>query len=316
MTESELIAAILAGDVRAFGVLLRRHKPMLLRTARAILGDDAEAEDAVQEACLQAYRALATFRGDSKVSTWLVRITANEALMRRRRHLRAASAVPIDGQADADARDGVSHAPGPESEAVRTELHRVLDGHIEALPEEYRAVFRLRALEELGVGEVAAALGIPEATVRTRYFRARGLLREVMARELGQRPTLPPIVITDRDLALLRALKPHAALLRELERAAVVSPKVAMLAEAVTMNTQVLYTDQSIGAQRLVSIVFPHQAGGCACSVSILDPVGSALIGLSAGQAIEWCFPDGSEHRLRVDRVIHRDCPLSIAGTA
>jgi RNA polymerase sigma-70 factor (ECF subfamily) len=310
MNESELIASILAGNVHAFGVLIRRHNAMLLRTARAILRDHADAEEAVQEACLQAYRSLASFRGESKLSTWLVRITANEAMMRRRRRVRAAGAMPMDDSADADERDGVSLAPGPESEAVRADLHRLLDEHIESLPEEYRAVFRLRALQELSVAEVAAALGIPGATVRTRYFRACRLLRDVMARELDHRSTLPAIFITDRDAVQLRALKPHAALLREIERAEIVSPKAAMLAEAVTMNTQVVYTDASTGTQRLVNIVFPHQARGCACSVSVLDPVGSALIGLPAGQSIEWGFPDGSEHRLHVDRVIHRDCPL------
>lgn len=71
--------------MRALGFLMRRHNRTMYRTARAILGDDAEAEDAVQEACLRAYQRLGTFRGESKLSTWLVRITANEALMRRRR---------------------------------------------------------------------------------------------------------------------------------------------------------------------------------------------------------------------------------------
>ena len=280
-----------------------RHERMLLRTARAILRDDAEAEDAVQEAYLQAYGALGTFRGESKLSTWLVRITANEALMRRRRHVNASLVIPIDGNADAAERDGMSYAPGPESEAVQAEMHRRLEERVDSLPDEYRAVFRLRALEEFSVRETAAALGIPDATVRSRYFRARGLLRESMAHEFDKRLSLPPIFITHTDRDRLMLLKPHAALLRELDRAAVISPKAAMRARAVRMNTQVLYTDETTGAQRLVDIVFPHEAGGCAGSVSILAPIGSALIGLPAGQAIEWHFPDGIQHRLRVDQV-------------
>jgi RNA polymerase sigma-70 factor (ECF subfamily) len=170
--------------MRAFEALMRLHNRTLYRTARAILRDDAAAEDAVQEAYLQAYRALARFRGESKLSTWLVRITANVALMRRRREVRAVLAIPIDQNADAVARDGVSATPGPESEAQRAEMRRLLEARIDALPDGYRTVFVLRALEELTVEETAAALAIPEATVRTRYFRARGLLREAMADDI------------------------------------------------------------------------------------------------------------------------------------
>src|SRR5918999_3899064 len=89
-TDTELIGRILSGDMRALETLMRLHNRTLFRTARAILRDDAEAEDAVQEAYIQAYRKLGTFRGESKLSTWLVRIAANEALMRRRRSVSAA----------------------------------------------------------------------------------------------------------------------------------------------------------------------------------------------------------------------------------
>jgi RNA polymerase sigma-70 factor (ECF subfamily) len=306
VTDIELVASILAGDKGALKGLFRRYQRTLLRTARAILRDDAEAEDAVQDAYLQAYRALATFRGESKLSTWLVRITVNEALRRRRN----AKGMP----AEVDMESLASGAPSPESDAANWQLRRRLDERIEGLSEAYRSVFRLRALEELSVEETAAALGIPEATVRTRYFRARGLLREALAQESDQRGSLASsLVITDEDLKRLTALKPHAALLRELERAAVVSPKVATLVDAVTMNSQVLYTDEESGAQRQINVVYPHEAGGCACSVSILAPLGTALIGLRAGQTIEWDFAEGSHRRLRVEKVIHHDCPLNVA---
>jgi len=180
-SDTELIARILAGDTSAMETLMRLHNRTLYRTARAILRDDAEAEDAVQEAYLQAYRALATFRGESKLSTWLVRITANEALGRRRRNARAALVEPIEGDADALAHSEIGLSSEPESEAQRSEIRRVLEARIDALPEAYRAVFVLRALEELTVEETAHALEIPDATVRTRYFRARRLLRESMA---------------------------------------------------------------------------------------------------------------------------------------
>jgi RNA polymerase sigma-70 factor (ECF subfamily) len=155
---------------------MRRYNRTLYRTARAILRDDAEAEDAVQEAYLRAYRALETFRGESKFSTWLIRIAANEALMRRRKNAGAANVVPLEAAAELQARE----------ERGDHMLRRLLERRIDALPDDYRAVFVLRALEELSVEETAAALGIPEATVRTRFFRARGLLRESLAQEVDR----------------------------------------------------------------------------------------------------------------------------------
>jgi RNA polymerase sigma-70 factor, ECF subfamily len=176
-SDTELIARILSGDMRAMEALMRLHNRTLYRTARAILRDDAEAEDAVQEAYIRAYRALGTFRGDAKLSTWLVRITANEALMRRRRNARTPTT-------DVEPENLVSEEAGPEGDAQRRDTRRLLEARIDALPDHFRSVFVLRAVEELTVEETAAALGVPEATVRTRYFRARGLLREWMAGDI------------------------------------------------------------------------------------------------------------------------------------
>jgi RNA polymerase sigma-70 factor, ECF subfamily len=185
LTDAGLVQGVLAGDMRALEALMRRYNRTLYRTARAILRDDAEAEDAVQEAYLKAYAALARFRGDSKLSTWLVRIAANEALMRRRKRNGMAQVVPIDGGSAAEPRDEpMSEESGPERQAQRGEMRRLLERRIDALPDDFRAVFVLRAVEELSVEETAAALGIAEATVRTRHFRARGLLREALAREV------------------------------------------------------------------------------------------------------------------------------------
>ena len=172
-SDEALIEHVRAGALGALEALMRRHNRLLYRTARAILRDDAEAEDAVQEAYLRAYRALDTFRGESKFSTWLVRIAANEALMRRRARPRTAHVVPLEA-ADLQARE----------ERGDHMLRRLLEKRIDALPDDYRAVFMLRAVEELSVEETALALGIPEATVRSRLFRARGLLRESLAREM------------------------------------------------------------------------------------------------------------------------------------
>jgi RNA polymerase sigma-70 factor (ECF subfamily) len=181
-TDEELVAGIRAGDCGAMEALMRRHNRVLYRTARAILRDDAEAEDAVQEAYIQAFRALGSFRGEAKVSTWLVRIAANAALMRRRRAARSANVVPIDGESLGEPM--TDDAAGPERLAFGGQMRRLLEARIDALPDAYREVFMLRAVEELSVEETAAALEMPEATVRTRYFRARGLLRESLAKEV------------------------------------------------------------------------------------------------------------------------------------
>jgi RNA polymerase sigma-70 factor (ECF subfamily) len=169
-----------SGDTGAFEAIMRTHNRMLYRTARAILRDDAEAQDAVQEAYLRAYGALRRFRGDAKLSTWLVRITANEALMRRRRR---APTAPEDSNTETVADD----AADPEADAQRSQMRRLLQSRIDALPEGYRTVFVLRGVEELSVEETAAALHIPEATVRSRFFRARGLLRAAMACDIDTR---------------------------------------------------------------------------------------------------------------------------------
>jgi len=188
LSDIELVARVRSGDAGAMETLMRRYNRVLYRTARAILRDDAEAEDAVQEAYLQAYNALGTFRGEAKLATWLVRITANQALMRRRKHIRRAEVVPMEpatGEVGEYGHDEVvEDEHGPEGSALRGELRRLLEARIDQLPDAYRAVFVLRALEELSVEETAVALDIPAPTVRTRFFRARSLLREGLARDI------------------------------------------------------------------------------------------------------------------------------------
>ncbi|MCC6870624.1 MAG: RNA polymerase sigma factor [Burkholderiales bacterium] len=186
-SEEELAALAAGGDGAAFEALMRRHNRLLFRTARSILKDDAAAEDAVQEAYLRAWRALGEFRAQSKVSTWLVRIVANEALGRLRR--RGAEVIPLEAAmtaSDPDTQEALTEAPdrGPEQIAMRAQVRRLLEAHIDLLPEIYRTIFMLRAVEELSVEEVAQVLDIPEATVRTRFFRARGLLREGLAQQV------------------------------------------------------------------------------------------------------------------------------------
>jgi RNA polymerase sigma-70 factor (ECF subfamily) len=187
LTEPELALRIAAGDTGALEALMRRYNRTLFRTARAILRDDAEAEEALQDAYLKVFRSIAQFRGDSKLSTWLVRIVANEALMRRRKRARKAEVVVLHsdgGGSELKAEQVMDVNEGPEGSAVRAQTRRLLEAKIDALPDAFRTVFMLRALEEFSVEETAQALDIPEATVRTRFFRARGLLREALSREI------------------------------------------------------------------------------------------------------------------------------------
>ena len=185
--DAELAGRVAAGEPAAFEALMRRHNRTLFRTARAILRDDAEAEDALQEAYLQAYGAIGNYRAEAKLSTWLARIVANEALMRVRKRTRRAAIVPLQPGASEDEINEIPDAnmdETPERSAQRSEMRRLLEAEIDSLPDDYRVVFVLRAVQDLSVEETAETLGIPQATVRTRLFRARSLLREGLAAKI------------------------------------------------------------------------------------------------------------------------------------
>jgi RNA polymerase sigma-70 factor, ECF subfamily len=190
LPDTEIARRVALGDRDAFELLMRRYNQILYRTARSILKDDAEAEDAVQESYMLAYRAIGAFRGDAKLSTWLIRIVVNEAIARARKRSRRAEVIQLssgESEPDTDASEEYMNEATPEQPdhaAVRAQTRRLLEGSIDALPDAFRTVFVLRALEELTVEETAATLGIPAATVRTRFFRAKGLLREALAREI------------------------------------------------------------------------------------------------------------------------------------
>ena len=187
-TDVELAARIAAGDRGAFERLMRRHNRRLFRIARASLRSEAEAEDALQETYLAAYRAIGGFRGEASLATWLSRLVLNECLGRRRRQARRDNIVPIesageDWRLETPSMD-TPDLPSPDEALVRAELRELIERRLDELPETFRVVFVLRGVEELSVEETAACLGIPEATVRTRHFRARSLLRESLARDL------------------------------------------------------------------------------------------------------------------------------------
>jgi RNA polymerase sigma-70 factor (ECF subfamily) len=186
--DTALVARIGQRDQGAFESLMRRYNARLFRVARAILKDDQEAEDALQDAYLDAYRNLSHFRGESQLGTWLVRIVANRALMRLRRRKRDNAVVSID-EGRGRAGDGPREYPdkmseSPPAAALRAEVRRLLERRIDELPVAFRTVFVLREVEELSGEETAECLGIPASTVRTRLFRARALLRDALARDI------------------------------------------------------------------------------------------------------------------------------------
>jgi RNA polymerase sigma-70 factor, ECF subfamily len=170
--------------------ITRRNDRRLYRLARSILRNDAEAEDVVQEAYARAFTHLSEFRGGARLSTWLTRITLNEALGRLRQRRPVVGLEFMETVSD-PGRPRVSYDPSarrdtdPEAEAARSEIRRLLERAIDELPEPFRVVFVLRDVEQMSVEETAAQLGIRPETVRTRLHRARRLLRKALGDRLA-----------------------------------------------------------------------------------------------------------------------------------
>lgn len=167
-SDPEIVAAVLAGDPARFAVLVRRHNQRLYRACRSVLGDDAEAEDAVQAAWVAAYRHLASFRGEAAFSTWVTRIAVHEASARLRKRGRL-QVVSVDD-------NDVAGVEDPERRAIAEEIGRLLERELDTLPDTLRSVVVLRDVLELDTAETAAALGISDEAVRVRLHRARGAL--------------------------------------------------------------------------------------------------------------------------------------------
>jgi RNA polymerase sigma-70 factor (ECF subfamily) len=181
----DLAARVARADHAAFEALMRRHNARLFRVARAILRDETEAEDALQDAYLDAYRHIGGFRGGAQLTTWLTRIVINQALMRLRRRKRDRVVVPLAAPGPAEVAEVAdTHTESPPGAVLRAELRRLLEQRIDDLPVAFRTVFVMRDVEDMSMPEIADCLGIPAATVRTRLFRARALLREALARDL------------------------------------------------------------------------------------------------------------------------------------
>src|SRR3954469_8943680 len=190
-TDADLATRARRGDNAAFELIMRRHNRRLFRLARSLLRSDAEAEDVLQEAYVRAYARLGELAELQALAAWLARIVANEALGRGRSAARVVSleehraragraGIEADGPADEPASD----QPDPERLAASSELRRLLEAAVDALPEEFRTVFVLREVEGLSTAETAACLAIRPETVKTRLHRARRLLQEALGERL------------------------------------------------------------------------------------------------------------------------------------
>ena len=184
-----LLAALQEGQAAAFEELMRRYNRLLFRAARGIVRDDAEAQDVVQEAYLRAFTAMQGYRGDAALSTWLARIAVNAALDARRKR---GHVVELDALTDADGENSpepmmslrAADTETPDGMAERAQLRGLLQAAIEGLPAIYRSVFILRAVEEMSVDETAFCLRVSDAVVKTRYARARAMLREALGAQV------------------------------------------------------------------------------------------------------------------------------------
>lgn len=201
-SDAELVAAARTGDPTAFEVIMRRNNRLLFRTARGVVPDDAEAQDVVQETYLRAFTSLEGFRGEAALGTWLARITINVALSAQRKRGRivhlaelvhpgedspAAEFTEETAMSRSMFRFPPDDAPdddSPDAQAERAQVRQILQAAVEHLPVIYRSVFILRAVEEMSVEDAAYCLGVSGDVVKTRFLRARAMLRDALADQM------------------------------------------------------------------------------------------------------------------------------------
>jgi RNA polymerase sigma-70 factor (ECF subfamily) len=183
-TDREIVERVKAGDIALYEIIMRRYNQRLYRVARAILRDDAEAEDVMQDAYVRAFQHLDQFAGRAPFSAWLTRIAVHEALGRLR--LRDRNLQLDDAEQDGEfSMNMVETSPDPEQSASRAELGQLLEEALLGLPEQYRIVVMLRDVEELSTSETAAALELTEQNVKVRLHRGRAMARGWLFARVG-----------------------------------------------------------------------------------------------------------------------------------
>ena len=186
LPDAEIVRRVRAGDRALFEILMRRHNQQIYRAARAIVKDESEVEDVMQQAYFNAYTHLDQFEERSQFSTWLTRIAVNEAIARRQKRRTVLSMTGnFEERGESVAETKASSQPTPEHQAYAQELQRVLEEAVDELPETYRAVFMLREIEGLSTSETGEGLGLGEETVKTRLHRARAMIRRSVSSRIG-----------------------------------------------------------------------------------------------------------------------------------
>ncbi len=179
MTDEEIVARVLAGETSCFEAVMRRYNQRVFRAARALLRDDALAEDLVQEAWVRVYEHLAEFAGRSSFSTWVLRIAVHEGLARKRKSQRYTNGEEPTMERFA------SPSPNPEQQAAAAQIRELLERLIDTLPEANRTVLVLRDIEGLDTKETSEALDLTEENVKVRLHRARAELRDRITSQVG-----------------------------------------------------------------------------------------------------------------------------------
>jgi RNA polymerase sigma-70 factor (ECF subfamily) len=181
LSDEDIVTRVLAGETALFEILMRRHNEQVYRAARAILRDEREAEDVMQQAYVNAYTHLSQFDRRAKFSTWLTKIAVYESLGRARRRGRFES---IDG-GSVETFMPVTTSPDPERQAFGRELGSLIESAVDSLGDGYREVFMLRQVQGLTTAETAEALGLSEDVVKTRFSRARHALQNDLLSRVG-----------------------------------------------------------------------------------------------------------------------------------
>jgi RNA polymerase sigma-70 factor, ECF subfamily len=184
LSDEQIVTQVLEGQTALFEVLMRRHNERLYRAARAILRDDREAEDVLQQAYVNAYAHLRQFDGRARFATWLTRIAVNEAIARVRRRGRYQQ-LDIDADHTVEALMETRLQPDPERQAIARELTVLVEAAVDRLPDGAREVFVLRQVEGLSTAETADSLGVSEDAVKMRLSRARATLRRDLFERAG-----------------------------------------------------------------------------------------------------------------------------------
>jgi RNA polymerase sigma-70 factor (ECF subfamily) len=177
LSDEEIVERVLAGDAALYEVVMRRYNTRLYRVARAILKNDGEAEDVMQDAYVRAFQHLGEFEGRAKFSTWLTRIAVHEALARAQKARRFEDWDNMN-ENQQNKTGATLLRSTPESEAASVEMSKILEQAIESLPEQYRAVVMMRDVEEMTTAETAECLSLTEDNVKIRLHRAHGMLRK------------------------------------------------------------------------------------------------------------------------------------------